>query len=140
MENKIKHVGIINSIDGEHIKVRIVQASACASCKAARLCNASESKEKTIDVYANDANKYVIGQDVMVTASYNAGMTAVTIGMIVPMGLLIVALSIMTAAGFSEIMAALITLAVLIPYYAILFLFRNQINKKFSFNIERTEK
>lgn len=139
MENKIKHIGVIDYIDGEHIKVRIVQASACASCKAARLCNASESKEKIIDVYADNANKYIIGQNVMVTASYNAGMTAVAIGMLVPLGLLIATVAVLTATDFSEIMVAIIALAVLIPYYTILFLFRNQINKKFSFNIEKSE-
>lgn len=137
MENKIKHAGIIDSVDGEHVKVKIVQASACASCKAAKICNASESKEKIIDIYTGDADKYIKGQNVMVTASYNAGMTAVAIGMLIPMGLLIVVLAIMTATGVSEITAALTALAVLIPYYMVLFLFKNQINKKFSFYIER---
>lgn len=139
MENKIKHAGIIDSVEGEHVKVKIVQASACASCKAAKICNASESKEKIIDIYADNADKYIKGQNVMVTASYNAGITAVTIGMLIPMGLLIVVLAILTAINVSEITAALTALAVLIPYYAILFFFRNQINKKFSFNIEKEE-
>ena len=51
MADIIKHRGIVEKIDGSHIVVRIVQTSACSACSAKGLCNASESKEKQIDVY-----------------------------------------------------------------------------------------
>ena len=51
MSDLIKHQGIVEKVDGMHVKVRIVQTSACSSCSAKGLCNASESKEKLIDVY-----------------------------------------------------------------------------------------
>ena len=51
MADIIKHRGIVEKVDGAHITVRIVQTSACAACSAKGLCNASESKEKQIDVY-----------------------------------------------------------------------------------------
>ena len=54
MENKIKHVGVVESVVGECVKVRVVQSSACASCKVAKQCNTSESKEKIIDIYTKD--------------------------------------------------------------------------------------
>ena len=72
MENKIKHVGVVESVVGECVKVRVVQSSACASCKVAKQCNTSESKEKIIDIYTKD-NRYSAGDRVNVMASYNVG-------------------------------------------------------------------
>ena len=57
MRNKISHSGVIDRIDGGHVKVRIVQTSACAACKVAGYCNAAESKEKIVDVYCDSVAK-----------------------------------------------------------------------------------
>ena len=58
MGQYITHQGRVESINEKHIKVRITQTSACASCEAKKLCNSSESKEKLIDIYADKANNY----------------------------------------------------------------------------------
>ena len=50
MSQQIRHEGKIESIDGEHIVVRITQKSACLSCKLSGRCLASERKGKTVDV------------------------------------------------------------------------------------------
>ena len=46
MSNKIRHEGVIDSIDEGCVHVRILQTSACAACKVAGYCNAAEAKEK----------------------------------------------------------------------------------------------
>ena len=51
MTDKIKHLGIVESINGSYLKVRIVQTSACSACSIKGHCSAAESKEKLIDVY-----------------------------------------------------------------------------------------
>ena len=66
MSDIIQHQGTVESIDGSHIRVRIVQTSACATCVAHKYCNSSESKEKMIDVYTRDAATYQVGQSVNV--------------------------------------------------------------------------
>ena len=48
--NKIKHTGIVDGVEGECVKVRILQASACSACKVAAHCNASEMKEKMVEI------------------------------------------------------------------------------------------
>ena len=63
MSEKIKHSGVVESVDGDCMKVRILQTSACAGCKAAGVCNAAEKKEKVIYIYrvgvkTKDENKY----------------------------------------------------------------------------------
>ena len=69
-ERSVKHNGIVEEVGARYVKVRIVQSSACASCKIANHCTTSEMKVKTIDVYGvENASDYVKGQEVVVCAS-----------------------------------------------------------------------
>lgn len=54
MKNEIRHLGVVDTVDVGLIKVRITQTSACSSCKMSGNCNASESKEKVVDVYCDN--------------------------------------------------------------------------------------
>ena len=78
MADIIKHRGIVEKVEGAHVVVRIVQTSACAACSAKGLCNASESKEKQIDVYEVNA-PYRVGEEVMVCGTTSMGMRAVVL-------------------------------------------------------------
>lgn len=138
MQNKIKHVGIVERVDRGCVSVRIVQSSACAACKAAQQCHASESKEKTVLVYTG-VTDYSPGQNVLVMASYGVGMFAVCLAMLIPMLLMILTLFVMISVGYAEMVSALVSLGILIPYYIILYLFRNQINRRVSFSIEKID-
>ena len=101
MSAKISHSGIVASINKGCVQVRILQTSACAACKVAGHCNASESKEKIVDVLnVNDISTLKVGDHVIVTASHDVAKT-------------------------------------LIPYYWVLYLMRDKIQKKMSFFIER---
>ena len=139
MENKIRHIGIVESINGECVKVRIVQSSACSSCKAAKQCHTSESKEKIVDVFLNDSKEYVNGQKVLVVTSYGIGLYAVFLAMLIPLAILTVTLFVTSAAGYSELTAALAALFSLIPYYIILLFFRKKINRKVTFSLEKLD-
>ena len=77
MVNKIKHLGIVENIDGLRLKVRIVQSSACSACSVRGHCTASEQKEKLIDVYHVDRVACEIGERVMVVGATSMGMKAV---------------------------------------------------------------
>ena len=139
MENKIRHIGIVESINGECVKVRIVHSSACSSCKAAKQCHTSESKEKIVDVFLNDSKEYVNGQKVLVVTSYGIGLYAVFLAMLIPLAILTVTLFVTSAAGYSELTAALAALFSLIPYYIILLFFRKKINRKVTFSLEKLD-
>ena len=70
MSNKIRHEGVIDSIDEGCVHVRILQTSACAACKVAGYCNAAEAKEKIVDVFCNPRERELLpGQSVTVSAS-----------------------------------------------------------------------
>lgn len=137
MSDIIQHQGTVESIDGNHIRVRIVQTSACASCVAHKYCNSSESKEKMIDVYTKEADRYAVGQSVNVYGTTSMGMRAVLWAFGVPFIVLVAVLyaSIMLTGG-NEPLSALWALGSLMVYYLILYMCRDKMTKKFVFTIK----
>ena len=137
MADIIKHRGIVEKIDGSHVVVRIVQTSACSACSAKGLCNASESKEKQIDVYeVNPA--YRIGEEVVLCGSTTMGMKAVFLAFGIPVLLLLAALFVtMRITDGDALLAAAVALLAVVPYYVVLYLMKDKMNKTFSFVIEK---
>ena len=135
MCNKITHSGIVKSIADGCIKVQIVQTSACAACKVASHCNASESKVKIVDVFTRDTNIYQIGQEVTVWASKDVANRALLLGFGAPFLLLICVLMIALKVFGDEGLAALAALASLVPYYLALWVMKDRIQRQISFNI-----
>lgn len=137
MSNKIKHAGVVDGVEGECVRVRILQSSACSACKVAAHCNASETKEKIIDVMDADASHYQKGDRVMVVADTAVGFRASLYGYLLPLILMVVSLVGVLAATHSEGLAAVSALGILMPYYVLLFLMRNKLRNRLSFSLER---
>lgn len=136
MSQKISHSGVVERIEGDCIKVRIVQTSACAACKVASHCNAAESKVKIVDVFGCDTTNYSTGQEVTVWASRDVANRALLLGFGVPFLLLVCVLLIALRLTANEGLAALWALGSLVPYYFALWLLRNRIQRGISFQIE----
>ena len=136
MSQKISHSGVIESVLEGCVKVRIVQTSACAACKIAGHCNASESKVKIVDVFCSNSSDYSVGQDVTVWASKDVANKALLLGFGVPFLLLVSVLMIALKIIGDEGIAALIALGALVPYYFALWLMRDRIQHQISFQIE----
>lgn len=137
MSNKIKHAGVVDGVEAECVRVRILQSSACSACKVAAHCNASETKEKIIDVMDADASHYQKGDQVMVVADTAVGFRASLYGYLLPLILMVVTLVGVLAATHSEGLAAVSALGILMPYYVLLFLMRNKLRNRLSFTLER---
>ena len=127
----------MDGVEGECVRVRILQSSACSACKVAAHCNASETKEKIIDVMDADASHYQKGDQVMVVADTAVGFRASLYGYLLPLILMVVTLVGVLAATHSEGLAAVSALGILIPYYVLLFLMRNKLRNRLSFTLER---
>ena len=136
MTNIIEHRGTVENINGSHIQVRIVQTSACSTCSIKGHCNASESKEKLIDVYDQNATDFYIGQNVKVMGTTSMGMQAVILAFGVPFIVLFITLYTTMQITDNELVSALVGLASLIPYYIILYINKGRLRKKFSFDIK----
>ena len=137
MADIIKHRGIVEKVDGAHITVRIVQTSACAACSAKGLCNASESKEKLIDVYEMNPF-YQIGEEVVICGTTSMGMRAVLLAFGVPLLIVMIALGIsMKMTDDNALFSSCIALLSVIPYYIVIYASKEKLNRTFSFTIEK---
>lgn len=136
VHTKISHSGIIESIAEGCVKVRILQTSACAACKIAGHCNASESKEKIVEVFTDHTGGYSLGQEVVVCASRDVANKALLLGFGVPFLVLVGVLVLVLRVTGDEGVAALSGLLALVPYYLVLYLFRSRIREQLSFYIE----
>ena len=137
MADIIKHRGIVEKVEGAHVVVRIVQTSACAACSAKGLCNASESKEKQIDVFEAAAS-YRIGEEVVLCGSTSMGMRAVFLAFGIPMLLLLFALFVsMRVTDGDALVSSLVALLAVVPYYLVIYFMKDKLNRTFSFTIEK---
>lgn len=136
MSNKIKHNGVVDGVEEGCVCVRILQSSACSACKVAAHCNASETKEKIIEVQVADADRYQRGDSVIVVADTAVGFRASLYGYLLPLILMVVSLVAVLKITQSEGYAAMSALGILVPYYIGLYLLRNKLRNKLSFSLE----
>ena len=133
-KESIKHEGIVESIGTDGLTVRILQASACSSCDARKLCRSSENKEKLVEVKGHYPTLQV-GDQVTLCGSVRQGLRASVLAYVVPLILMLVALFAGTRL-WGEKLGALAALLALAIYYGVLFLLKDKLGKHFTFKIE----
>lgn len=137
MVERIEHTGVIEKIEGDRVRVRIVQTSGCARCKVAGHCNASESKVKTIDVSGvSHAALLHVGDTVRVSASKSVAFRALLLCFGVPFAVMVAALWITMSFTSDETLGGGVALLSLLPYYGVLYLFRRRIGRGVAFRID----
>ncbi|MDD3512193.1 MAG: SoxR reducing system RseC family protein [Fermentimonas sp.] len=134
----IEHEGIIEKINGNQITVRIIQKSACSSCHAKGACIAADSKEKLVNI-SDNTGQFFEKEKVIIEGKESMGYTAILWAFVVPLIILISILVLsLNYLQQSETKAALISIIALVPYYFILYLFRNKMANSFKFSIKKT--
>ena len=136
MENRISHEGIVTKIDNENIEVKILSQSACVSCNIKSACNMSEMQEKIITIPAPKDKNLSIGDNVKISMRIGQANKAVVFAYIIPLIILVSMIFILNALKLEEGINALISIGSLIPYYLILYLFRDKIKRKFEYEID----
>ncbi len=139
MDERIEHQGIVESVEDDCVKVRIVQMAACADCKAKSLCSSAESKEKLIEVKGRGVGVDVrVGENVLVYGSMQMGWAALRVAFIFPMVLLLIVGAIcLTTLNLSEGTTLLLMLLSLLFYGLVVYALRSRIERRFSFGIEK---
>lgn len=135
MKSIIKHTGFIKQVTNDKLIVNIVSESACSSCHANGACSAADMQDKEIEI-TNFSKKYSPGQVVTVLLQQSQGFTAVIWSYIVPFILVFVTLIVAVSVTGNELTGGLMALAVLIPYYLILYFSRHLLNRVFKFEVE----
>lgn len=136
-QKPIEHVGVVESIEGDKIVVKIVVESACASCAARSACGMSESTDKQIEVHTREASNYVVGERCVVSVERAAGLKAVVLAYCMPLVVMLVVLIACSAAGLSDGVAAVAALGVVAVYYFAVRLLRSKIETNIIFKIKK---
>ncbi|MEW5894346.1 MAG: SoxR reducing system RseC family protein [Candidatus Omnitrophota bacterium] len=132
----IKHEGVVQSVEGDIVKVVLKPVTACGSCDARGSCPVLEGAgEKVVDVFQkNPAAKP--GDEVIVVMETRHGIRALFLAYIIPLVLVIMVLIAASHFFKNEAAAGILSLSALIPYYLGIYLLRNKIKKTFVLRLE----
>ncbi|HPI46326.1 MAG TPA: SoxR reducing system RseC family protein, partial [Tenuifilaceae bacterium] len=87
----IEHLGRIDAVTPNDIRVVIISQSACASCHAKGACSASDVSEKIVVVSKTNHN-FLVGETVKVLLKQSLGFKALFLAYILPFIVVITAL------------------------------------------------
>ena len=127
------HKGIVQKSENKSVLVVITAQSACSGCHAEGVCTLSGSEEKVIEVTGTYNVKP--GDEVTVHMKQKSGYTAVLLAYLIPLATIITSLIVLIVLKMSELTAGLLSIAMLIPYFAVLYIFRKRINERFVFTL-----
>jgi len=136
MSEYIQHGGIITAIKNGVIDVRIEQASACADCHAQKSCILFGKQDKIIEVLQPENISFAVGDEVLVLEKRSLGMKAVLYSYVLPLFIMFLTLIVLKLMNKSDIFAGVASLATLIPYYMLFFLFKDRLKNTFVFEIK----
>ena len=135
----IKHDGIIIALneDGTAL-VRIVQTSACAACKAKAMCASAESAEKEMTVVLLGDEQWAVGNEVEVMVQQKMGWKAVVLAYLLPFFVMLAVMLIGNAIwAVREEILGTVALCAMAVYYLVLGMFKDKLQKEFSFTARR---
>lgn len=133
-KSRIQHEGTVKEVGADSVVVSIVSCAACAGCQARGICGMTESEEKEIDI----RGKYNVmpGDKVTVQMEQSTGIKAVVLSYLMPFIIVIGGLFVLHSLAFNELSAGLISIALLVPWFLILYLFRKKIDRSFTFTLK----
>ena len=135
MPGAVTHKGIVKEVSKKGIIVGIIAESACAACHAKGACSAADMAEKEIEI-EHDGRSFQVGQHVLITGKSSQGFKALFIAYLLPFLLIMTMLVISTNLTENEGLSGLLSIGILVPYYLMVYLFRNRLKRGFNFQIE----
>lgn len=132
----IEHEGEIVSVNGVIAQARIRQISGCAMCHAQGHCMLSDTVDKVIDLNVSEDMTLRAGDRVIIAADSSGGIKAVLYAYVIPSVIFITALAVASRYTPNEMLIGGIALGVLVPYYFVLYLYREKMKKNFNFYIK----
>ncbi|MDX1828823.1 MAG: SoxR reducing system RseC family protein [Lutibacter sp.] len=129
----VKHEGIISKISKNKVTVSLFGNANCETCNAKGACGVSDSSVKEIEIFDVN-NSYQLQETVHVILKKELGLKAVFFAYVFPFILMFFIL-IISIPFFKEWIAGLLSILVLIPYYLIIYLMKNPLEKMFKISI-----
>ena len=129
------HDGIVTAVRDGRVTVRIEAISACATCAAHSRCGFAESKDKEVEVPADDWQTYQQGDAVTVHIDESRGMLAVWLAYVLPALLILAVIIGLSMAHLPEWVVVVAAFAVLALYILVLYLRRRKVESHFTLTL-----
>jgi positive regulator of sigma E activity len=133
-DRNIEHEGIVREIDEKAVTVLLSPIAACSGCHSEKSCGMAGSSEKIVNIRGKFEVKP--GDNVIVTMKQSLGYSALFIGYLLPLLIVLSLLITLISLSVNELYAGLLSIGILAPYYACLFFYRKYLDRKFSFTIK----
>lgn len=131
--NFVKHEGVISKISNTSYTVSLKGNVSCEGCKAQSACGVSDSNDKEIEIF-NTNQSFQLNEQVDVVLKKELGLKAVFWAYVFPFILLFVVL-IVTSLFLKEWIAGLVSIAILVPYYLVIYFMKDAFQKVFQVSI-----
>ena len=132
-ETIVKHEGVVSKITNDVVTISLKGNINCEGCKAKAACGVSESNDKEIEVPVSN-QQLNLNENVEVLLNKNLGLKAVFWAYVFPFIIMLTVLLIASTL-FKEWIAGLLSIAVLIPYYFMLYVLKSTFKKAFKLSI-----
>lgn len=133
---QICHPGVVEKIEAPVVFVKIEAQAACGHCRAKSHCGMVESVDKIVEVNTGRAADFSTGQRVDVVLERSLGYRALLMGYMLPFLIMLISLFAMYFLSRNEAISALVAIAMIIPYYALLYHFRDRLRETFHFSVK----
>ena len=130
----LEHVGLVTDTLNGRVKVSLIGAG-CSACHKS-LCLLGDSKAKEVEIRSN-TNEFKAGDEVIVKINPSSGYKAVAWLYLIPFILMMLSLAGISHLGYHEGIAGLASLLILVPYYSMLYLQKNNLRSQCSIDIEK---
>ncbi|MDR1724303.1 MAG: SoxR reducing system RseC family protein [Tannerella sp.] len=138
MGDFIRHRGKIERIEKHKALVRIEQSSACSGCHASAACLSVDKKDKIVEIDSG-IDGFAPDEEVIVGVRSSAGFFAVLIAFVLPLTLVVATFFASVEASGSDGIGGIAGLAVLVPYYIVLYFFRDRLKNRIIFTLEKIQ-
>jgi len=134
IDNKtFSHTGSVSKITDDSISVFLNDDISCEGCRIKSTCGIANKGSKEIQI-SNPVDSFELHETVQVVLEKSIGIKAVFWAYLFPFILLISTL-IMTSYFLREWLAGLVSLLILIPYYATLYALKNSMKDIFKISV-----
>ena len=133
----VSHEGIVQSIDGEKVVVKMTVSSACTGCHARHLCSSLDTRDKQVEAENVSHLPLEVGEKVTVELQEKLAMKAVILCFLIPLIVMLVVFIVFNNLINSELWASLGSLGSIALYYFVVWLFRGKIARDYSFIIKK---
>jgi len=125
--NYLENVGLVTNSQSGRVRISLIGLG-CTACHNS-LCMLGDSKAKEVEIFDKE-NLFKTGDEVMVKINPASGYMAVLLLYLVPFLLMLLTLLLLMRSGSSEGISGLMSLLILAPYFAMIYMLRGKLGSQ----------